>query len=75
MTLSVDSPAIQLPAHPTAMAIDLGYVWINEIGNHLLGAPFGGEKHSGLGREKYLEEMLRFTQQKNIHLKLRQSEP
>jgi betaine-aldehyde dehydrogenase len=58
-------------AHRTAMAVQAGYVWINEFGKHFLGAPFGGVKQSGFGREECLEEMLRFTQEKNIHLKLR----
>jgi betaine-aldehyde dehydrogenase len=58
-------------AYRTAMAVQVGYVWINEVGKHFLGAPFGGVKQSGFGREECLEEMLRFTQEKNIHLKLR----
>jgi betaine-aldehyde dehydrogenase len=55
----------------TAAAVQAGYVWINEVGRHFLGAPFGGVKQSGFGREECLEEMLRFTQEKNIHVKLR----
>ncbi|MGH6790745.1 MAG: aldehyde dehydrogenase family protein, partial [Pseudolabrys sp.] len=58
-------------AHRTAMAIEAGYIWINEIGKHFLGAPFGGYKQSGLGREECFEEMVSFTQEKNIHVKLR----
>lgn len=58
-------------AHRTAMAVDVGYVWINEVGRHFLGAPFGGVKQSGFGREECIEEMLQFTQLKNIHLRLR----
>jgi len=58
-------------AHRTAATVQAGYVWINEVGRHFLGAPFGGVKQSGFGREECLEEMLRFTQEKNIHLKLR----
>jgi betaine-aldehyde dehydrogenase len=58
-------------AHRTAMAVEAGYVWINEFGKHFLGAPFGGFKQSGLGREECFEEMLSFTQEKNIHVKLR----
>ena len=57
-------------AHRTAMTVQAGYVWINEVGKHFLGAPFGGVKQSGFGREECLEEMLRFTQEKNIHVKL-----
>jgi betaine-aldehyde dehydrogenase len=58
-------------AHRTAMAVEAGYVWINEFGKHFLGAPFGGYKQSGLGREECFEEMISFTQEKNIHVKLR----
>src|SRR5919197_2064268 len=55
-------------AHRTAMAVEAGYVWINEVSRHFLGAPFGGLKQSGIGREKGLEELLRFTREKNIHV-------
>ncbi|MEO8488097.1 MAG: aldehyde dehydrogenase family protein [Betaproteobacteria bacterium] len=58
-------------AHRTAMAVAAGYVWINEVGRHFLGAPFGGVRQSGFGREECLEELLRFTQEKNVHIKLR----
>jgi betaine-aldehyde dehydrogenase len=58
-------------AHRTAMAVEAGFVWINEFGKHFLGAPFGGYKQSGLGREECFEEMLSFTQEKNIHVKLK----
>ena len=47
------------------------YVWINEVGKHFLGAPFGGFKQSGIGREECFEELLAFTQEKNIHVKLK----
>jgi betaine-aldehyde dehydrogenase len=60
-------------AYRTAMRVEVGYVWINEVGRHFLGAPFGGAKHSGFGREECLEELLAFTQEKNIHVKLRSS--
>jgi betaine-aldehyde dehydrogenase len=58
-------------AHRAAAAVRVGYVWINEIGKHFLGAPFGGVKRSGFGREECIEELLAFTQQKNVHLRLR----
>ena len=29
-----------------------GFVWVNTIGAHFLGAPFGGYKQSGMGREE-----------------------
>lgn len=59
-------------AHRTALAVQAGYVWINETSRHFLGAPFGGVKQSGMGREECLDELLSFTQQKNIHIKLAQ---
>lgn len=59
-------------AHRTALAVDVGYVWINDVSQHFLGAPFGGVKQSGIGREECLDELLSFTQEKNIHIKLRQ---
>ena len=41
------------------------------MSKHFLGAPFGGFKQSGIGREECIEEMLAFTQEKNIHVKLK----
>ena len=55
-------------AHRTAAAVEAGFVWINEVGKHFLGVPFGGVKQSGIGREEGFEEMLAFTQEKNIHV-------
>lgn len=59
-------------AHRTAAAVQAGYVWINETSRHLLGAPFGGYKQSGIGREECLEELIGFTQEKHVHIKIRQ---
>ena len=53
----------------TAYAAEAGYVWVNEVSKHFLGAPFGGIKQSGVGREECIEELLSFTQEKNIHVK------
>ena len=58
-------------AHRTAAAVQAGFVWINEVSKHFLGAPFGGYKQSGIGREECMEEMLAYTQEKNIHVKLK----
>src|ERR1700754_693712 len=58
-------------AHRTAAAVEAGYVWINEVSKHFLGAPFGGYKQSGIGREECIEELIRFTREKNIHLSLK----
>jgi betaine-aldehyde dehydrogenase len=58
-------------AHRTAMAVEAGFIWINETSKHFLGTPFGGFKQSGLGREECLEELIAFTQEKNIHINLK----
>lgn len=58
-------------AHRTASRVEAGFVWINEVSKHFLGAPFGGVKQSGLGREECLAELLAYTQEKNIHVRLR----
>jgi betaine-aldehyde dehydrogenase len=57
-------------AHRLAARIEAGYVWINTSSYHYLGANFGGYKKSGLGREEGLEELLDYTQTKNIHVML-----
>ena len=58
-------------AHRAAMRTQAGFVWINEVAKHFLGAPFGGVKQSGIGREECLAELLAFTAEKNIHIGLR----
>lgn len=58
-------------AHRMAAEVEAGYVWVNRVGAHFLGAPFGGVKQSGIGREECLAELLSFTQEKNIHIALR----
>ena len=57
-------------AHRTAQAVEAGFVWINEVSKHFIGAPFGGVKQSGIGREESLEELLSFTHEKNVHVNL-----
>src|SRR6266478_1678469 len=37
-------------AHRTAASVEAGYIWVNEVSKHFLGAPFGGYKQSGIGR-------------------------
>ncbi len=55
-------------AMETATRVDAGYVWINATGRYL-GAPYGGWKSSGLGVEETFEEMLSYTQLKNINMR------
>jgi len=58
-------------AHRLARQADAGFVWVNKAGPHFLGAPFGGVKQSGIGREECLGELLSFTREKNVHIALR----
>jgi betaine-aldehyde dehydrogenase len=57
-------------AHRAAARVEAGYIWVNTVSSHFLGAPFGGFKQSGIGREECLSELLEFTREKNIHIKL-----
>lgn len=56
-------------AHRAAKRIQTGYVWINNVSQHFMGAPFGGIKNSGIGREECFAELLEFTYTKNVNLK------
>ena len=57
-------------AHKLAAQVESGFVWINKVGSHFIGAEFGGYKRSGIGREEGLSELLSYTQNKNIHVSL-----
>ena len=57
-------------AHRTAASVEAGFVWVNEVGRHFLGAPFGGVKQSGIGREEGIGELISFTHEKNVHINL-----
>jgi betaine-aldehyde dehydrogenase len=57
-------------AHRLAGEIEAGFVSINNNGMLPLGAPFGGYKMSGIGRDSSIEEMFSFTQIKNVTLTL-----
>jgi betaine-aldehyde dehydrogenase len=49
-----------------AREVQAGFVWVNGRGERPSGAPFGGHKHSGLGEENSLGELLSYTHAKNI---------
>jgi betaine-aldehyde dehydrogenase len=57
-------------AHRAAGRAEAGFVWVNHTGAHFIGAPFGGYKQSGQGREESFDELLSYTQVKNIHIAL-----
>jgi betaine-aldehyde dehydrogenase len=55
-------------AMETAERVEAGYVWINSTGRYL-GAPYGGWKQSGIGQEECFDELLSYTQVKNINMR------
>ncbi|AOV07392.1 aldehyde dehydrogenase family protein [Sporosarcina ureilytica] len=50
----------------TAQKLQAGSVWINQYFNFQTGAPFGGYKNSGIGREYGKEALDEYTQVKTI---------
>ncbi len=54
-------------AHETAERLEVGFVWVNSAG-HFTGTPYGGWKQSGFGREDGLDELLSYTQLKNVNV-------
>jgi acyl-CoA reductase-like NAD-dependent aldehyde dehydrogenase len=56
-------------AHRFARDVEAGYVWVNDSSRHFTGVPFGGVKDSGVGREEDHEELLSYTQIKNVNVR------
>lgn len=54
-------------------AIETGRVWINTYNQIPAGAPFGGYKQSGIGRETHKVILEHYTQQKNIMINLNEA--
>ncbi len=53
-------------ANKFARGIQAGIIWVNTWLNRDLRTPFGGVKHSGVGREGGLEALRFFTEPKNV---------
>jgi acyl-CoA reductase-like NAD-dependent aldehyde dehydrogenase len=68
LTASVWTSSLRT-ALSAASDLEAGYVWVNASSAHIPGAPFGGTKNSGLGREEGLEELYSYTQQKNVFVR------
>ena len=51
-------------------AIETGRMWVNTYNSIPAGAPFGGHKESGIGRETHKIILEHYTQQKNILINL-----
>lgn len=62
-------------AHRTARRLRAGMVWVNGDGRKPLGTPFGGFKHSGLGLEGSLDEVLSYTRSKSVVVNLMDDAP
>lgn len=65
LTASVSTQDVSR-AYRMATSVEAGYVWINKVGPRRFGVPFGGYKHSGMGKESDLEEVVSFTREKVI---------
>ena len=50
----------------TARRVESGYITINGTGGRPLGAPFGGFKSSGIGKESALDELLSYGREKSV---------
>ena len=57
-------------AFRVARAVETGRMWVNTYNQIPAGAPFGGYKKSGIGRETDLSILEAYTQQKNIFINL-----
>lgn len=57
-------------AHRAVEDIESGYLWVNQHGGHHIGAPFGGYKESGIGKNESLDELLDHTRVKNVNISL-----
>ena len=51
-----------------AQSVQAGYIWINGVGQHYRGVPYGGFKNSGVGREEGISELLSYTEEKVINI-------
>ncbi|MFT3816553.1 MAG: aldehyde dehydrogenase family protein [Rubrivivax sp.] len=54
----------------TARRLQSGYVWVNGVNTHARAVPFGGYKNSGIGRERALDELYSYTEEKSVQIML-----
>lgn len=50
----------------TAKRLQTGYIWINGVATNARAMPFGGYKNSGIGRERGIEELYSYTEEKSM---------
>jgi acyl-CoA reductase-like NAD-dependent aldehyde dehydrogenase len=56
-------------AHRFSRDVEAGYIWVNDSSTHFPGAPYGGYKDSGIGREESIDELESYTQTKNVNVR------
>lgn len=59
-------------AFRVARAVETGRMWVNNYNNLPAGAPFGGYKKSGIGRETHKVIMDAYSQMKNVYISLKE---
>ncbi|NLS07359.1 aldehyde dehydrogenase family protein [Rhizobium sp. P32RR-XVIII] len=69
LTASVWTRDLNRALH-AAQRLEAGYIWINGVGTHFRGVPYGGFKNSGVGREEGLDELLSYTEVKAVNILL-----
>ena len=52
----------------TAKRLQSGYIWINGVNSYGRAVPFGGYKNSGTGRERGLEELYSYSEEKSLQI-------
>lgn len=57
-------------AHRVAQQLQAGVCWVNNYNVTPVGMPFGGYKHSGLGRENGMVTLSHYSQVKSIYVEL-----
>jgi (Z)-2-((N-methylformamido)methylene)-5-hydroxybutyrolactone dehydrogenase len=58
-----------------AKALDVGVVWVNTYRTYSTMVPFGGMKHSGIGRENGIEAVHEFLETKSVFVSTRANAP
>lgn len=58
-------------AHYVASKLQAGTVWINDYGLEMEGAPFGGYKQSGIGRELGSYALAEYSEVKSVWVKIK----
>jgi betaine-aldehyde dehydrogenase len=52
----------------TARRLQAGFLWINGVAANPRAVPFGGFRNSGIGRERGLDELYSYTEEKSVQI-------